>query len=263
MQEKEEVIFAIIVVIFILIFLGIMFLVILARNNARKNRLLFENERIKKEYEETLLKSRLEIQEHTLNHVSREIHDNIGQLLSLARLELNSIGAEADRGTTDELLEMAIAELRSLSHSLNTNHIKEKGFTQSLEDLLNQFQKSGKFQAFLIQDEDPFQLAEDKELILFRVIQELLNNITKHAQASEIKIELRHQKHLQQIIVTDNGVGFDTHSKKSQGIGLKNISERVAVIGGNLTIFSEIGKGTRINISIPNEREHHQSGHSG
>lgn len=105
MYAKEEVIFTIIIVIFILIFIAIMFMVFLVRNNARKNRLVFENERIRKEYEETLMNSRLEIQEHTLNYVSREIHDNVGQMLSLVRLQLNGIESPKDIEDTDQLLE--------------------------------------------------------------------------------------------------------------------------------------------------------------
>ncbi|MCO6498144.1 MAG: hypothetical protein J5I50_10825, partial [Chitinophagaceae bacterium] len=188
MYAKEEVIFTIIIVIFILIFFAIMFMVFLARNNARKNRLLFENERIKKEYEETLLNSRLEIQEYTFNYVSREIHDNIGQMLSLARLQLNGIESPDDIENTDELLGKAIADLRLLSHTLNTNHIKEKGLIPSVEELLNQFERSGKFKTHITLPEQSFHLSDDNELIVFRVIQELLNNISKHAQASEISI---------------------------------------------------------------------------
>lgn len=228
-------------------------MVFLARNNARKNRLLFENERIKKEYEETLLNSRLEIQEYTFNYVSREIHDNIGQMLSLARLQLNGIESPDDIENTDELLGKAIADLRLLSHTLNTNHIKEKGLIPSVEELLNQFERSGKFKTHITLPEQSFHLSDDNELIVFRVIQELLNNISKHAQASEISIVLNKKPGEQDIIIIDNGKGFDTQKVTSGGIGLKNISDRVAIMGGSLTINSEIGKGTSVNIRIPDD----------
>ncbi len=253
MYAKEEVIFTIIIVIFILIFIAIMFMVFLVRNNARKNRLVFENERIRKEYEETLMNSRLEIQEHTLNYVSREIHDNVGQMLSLVRLQLNGIESPKDIEDTDQLLEKAIADLRQLSHTLNTNHIKEKGFAPSVAELLKQFERSGKFKTVFINSEEPFHLSDDNGLIIFRVVQELLNNISKHAAASEIRIELRKKPAYQEVIISDNGKGFDTKATSSGGIGLRNISDRVEIMGGNLTINSEISKGTTVNIRIPHD----------
>ncbi|MCO5286651.1 MAG: sensor histidine kinase [Chitinophagaceae bacterium] len=253
MYAKEEVIFTIIIVIFILIFIAIMFMVFLVRNNARKNRLVFENERIRKEYEETLMNSRLEIQEHTLNYVSREIHDNVGQMLSLVRLQLNGIESPKDIEDTDQLLEKAIADLRQLSHTLNTNHIKEKGFAPSVAELLKQFERSGKFKTVFINSEEPFHLSDDNGLIIFRVVQELLNNISKHAAASEIRIELRKKPTYQEVIISDNGKGFDTKAASSGGIGLRNISDRVEIMGGNLTINSEISKGTTVNIRIPHD----------
>src|SRR5690606_35692931 len=91
MRANEEVVFTIIVVIIILVFLAIMFLVALARHNQRRNKLILENQKIKKDFEQTLLNTQLEIQEQTLTHISREIHDNIGQVLSLARLQLHSL----------------------------------------------------------------------------------------------------------------------------------------------------------------------------
>lgn len=253
MQAKEEVIFTIIVVVIVLIFLGIMFLVILARNNAKRNRLMFENERIKKEFEKTLLNTRLEIQEQTLSRVSREIHDNIGQTLSLVRLQINTLGdrpEEEDVSYTDELLGKAITDLRTLSHSLNTNHIKEKGFEESLRQLLGQLEKTGKFTTDFNVSQDEFRIDDEKGMILFRIIQEVLNNIVKHAEAQHIKVYLSQSEEGSEIGVEDDGCGFDVASIKGgeSGIGLRNIKERAKVIGGNLEILSKPGEGTIVKI---------------
>lgn len=251
MQAKEEAIFTIIVVVLVLVFLAILFLVFLARNNNRKNRLLFENERIKKEYEETLLHTQLEIQEQTLNHVSREIHDNIGQTLSLARLQINSSEANEDTEAADQLLGKAIADLRTLSHSLNTNHIKENGFTESLKTLLGQFEKTGKFKVDFRNENQNFELPDDEGLIVFRVIQEVLNNITKHAKADAINVWLQQERNTGIIRIEDNGCGFDMNGNEAKGIGLRNIADRIRIIGGKLMVHSEINKGTTIEISLP------------
>jgi len=252
MQGKEEVIFTIIVVVFLLIFLAIMLLVFLAKNNTRKNRLLFENERIKREYEDALLNTRLEIQEHTLDYVSREIHDNIGQMLSLARIQLNNIESEEYK-ETDELLGRAIADLRALSHNLNTNHIKDIGFNEALQNLVEQFGRSGKYHIKLQNEDSQFYIDEEKGLIIFRIIQEVLNNITKHANASEINIQLDTHAEQSEINIIDNGKGFDPAKLNGGGIGLKNMNDRIKLIGGKLNISSVLGKGTHVKILLPHE----------
>lgn len=255
MQAKEEIIFTIIVIVIVMIFFGILFLVMLARHNTRKNRFLYENEKIKKYFEETLLNTRLEIQEQTLNHISQEIHDNIGQVLSLVRLQINTLAAQPSQeeiANTDVLLEKAIADLRSLSHSLNTNTIKEKGFIESVKQILLQFEKTGKFRITFHPGDSDFFISDDYGIILFRIIQEVLNNIVKHAQASEISFKITSKIGVQEIAITDNGRGFDTGLENGNvgGIGLKNIIERTKVIGAKLSLISQPGTGTTVLITL-------------
>lgn len=260
MQAKEEVIFTIIVVILALVFLAIFFLVFLTRNNARKNRMLFENERIRKEFEKTLLHTQLEIQEQTLSHVSREIHDNIGQTLSLVRLQLNMPDAAIERvqekennmHEADELLGKAIQDLRALSHSLNTNMVAEKGFVASVEDLLRQLERAGRYQTQLVLPDEHFDMDDDRGIILFRMVQEILNNIVKHAQAKNIRITLRQDDDLSSVVIVDDGRGFDPQEEtgSGKGMGLAGIRERAGVLGGRLEIDSRTGEGTAMTITF-------------
>lgn len=252
MRANEEVIFTIIVVIIILVFLAIMFLVALARHNQRRNKLIFENQKIKKDFEQTLLNTQLEIQEQTLTHISREIHDNIGQVLSLARLQLHTLSespSEEDIDYTDNLLEKAITDLRGLSHSLNTNSIKENGFAASVEKILEQFDKTGKFKTTFY-DEVGFTISDDHGIILFRIIQEVLNNIVKHAQATEITIRIEKPDEQTIISITDNGKGFNTEKLHSAdgGIGIRNITERAFIIDAKLSLISQVNHGTTVRI---------------
>ncbi len=254
MRANEEVIFTIIVVIIILVFLAIMFLVALARHNQRRNKLLYENQKIKKDFEQTLLSTQLEIQEQTLTHISREIHDNIGQVLSLARLQLHSLstnGQEDDIEYTDNLLEKAITDLRGLSHSLNTNSIKENGFSASVIKVLAQFQKTGKFKTSFF-DETNFSVSDDHGIILFRIIQEVLNNIVKHADATEILIRIEKIDDHATISIVDNGKGFDIQKLNSaeSGIGIRNITERAIIINAKLSVFSQQNNGTTVRITF-------------
>ena len=254
MRANEEVVFTIIVVIIILVFLAIMFLVALARHNQRRNKLLYENQKIKKDFEQTLLSTQLEIQEQTLTHISREIHDNIGQVLSLARLQLHSLstnGQEDDIEYTDNLLEKAITDLRGLSHSLNTNSIKENGFSASVIKVLAQFEKTGKFKTSFF-DESNFSVSDDHGIILFRIIQEVLNNIVKHADATEILIRIEKIDDHQTISIVDNGKGFDIQKLNSSesGIGIRNITERAIIINAKLSVFSQQNIGTTVRITF-------------
>lgn len=252
MQAKEEVIFTIIVIVIVLVFLGILFLVMLARHNTRKNHLLFENEKIKKEFEKTLLNTQLEIQEQTLTHVSREIHDNIGQILSVARLQLNSLDNNNDIQQTDELIGKAISDLRALSHSLNTNSITENGFIASVKKILSQLEKTGKYETTFSDTTENFNLSDDHAIILFRIMQEILNNIVRHANATTIEIKMKGNNGCFEIEIEDNGCGFDTGiiNKKDGGIGLKNIIARAKVIGAKVSLFSQLQNGTTIRITI-------------
>ncbi|MEO7316337.1 MAG: ATP-binding protein [Ginsengibacter sp.] len=252
MRANEEVIFTIIVVIIILVFLAIVFLVALARHNQRRNKLLFENQKIKKDFEQTLLNTQLEIQEQTLMHISREIHDNIGQVLSLARLQLHSLstnGQDDDIEYTDNLLEKAITDLRALSHSLNTNSIKDEGFSASVIKVLRQFENTGKFKTSFI-DETNFSVSDDHGIILFRIIQEVLSNVVKHADATEIIIRIEKMGDRTTINIIDNGKGFDLENLKSaeSGIGIRNITDRAMIIGAKLSLISQQNIGTTVRI---------------
>lgn len=259
MQAKEEVIFTIVVVILVLVFLAIFFMVFLVRNNARKNRLLFENERIRKEFEKTLLHTQLEIQEQTLSHVSREIHDNIGQTLSLVRLQLNmqdipgqNVQKTGKMHEADELLGKVIQDLRLLSHSMNTNMVADKGFVASVEALLQQLQRTGRYQTLLDIYNEHFSIDDDRGIILFRMVQEILNNIVKHAHAKNIRISMKQDDDASSVVIQDDGKGFDPQMKtgSGKGMGLASIMERAGVIGGSLEIDSHAGEGTIMTITF-------------
>lgn len=221
----------------------------------RKNKLILEKEIMAAKFGQTLLQSKLEIQEQTFSDIGREIHDNIGQVLSLARININTVNAPGDTAKLtliDELMEKALADLRSLSHSLDADIIRKKGWLEMLRKLLNDLQKSGKFETSLKADEGLPALGNEKPIILFRMIQEMINNIIRHANADKIKIEAKKEMDGLVIIVSDNGRGFDT-KLASQGAGLRNLENRAKMIGADLYIRSETGSGTIITIALKSE----------
>lgn len=223
----------------------------------RKNKLLLEQERMNIAFEQTLLKSKLEIQENTFNDISREIHDNIGQVLSLVRINLNTLDTSADAekiNLMDELMGKAITDLRNLSHSLNADHIRNTGWLPPVTKLLSDLQKTGKYTTHIHYDENLSLPGSDKPIILFRMIQEIINNIIRHAAADTIHLDARKEDGKMVIKIGDNGKGFDV-GKNPAGVGLQNLKNRAKMINADLHIKSEKGEGTTVTISIKKEND--------
>jgi signal transduction histidine kinase len=218
----------------------------------RKNKLLLEKERMSIQFEQTLLQSKLEIQEQTFHDISGELHDNIGQVLSLVSINLNTLNAPQDTdkiAKMDELLGKALTDLRNLSHSLDADYIRNNGWTDLVQKLLSNVQNTGKFTTRLQLDENLPPLGTEKPIILFRMIQEVINNIIKHAEANTIYLNA--QKNNDQLVITikDNGKGFSGNNIAG-GAGLHNLQNRAKTINAELTINSEPGAGTVVTISI-------------
>jgi signal transduction histidine kinase len=221
----------------------------------RKNKLLLEKERMNIEFEQTLLRSQLEIQEHTFAHISKEIHDNIGQVLSLVRLNLNTLNVQANTEKItlmDDLLEKALTDLRNLSQSLDADFIRKNGWATPVSKLLQHLQNTGKYTTQVQLDENLPPLGNEKPIILFRMIQEVINNIVRHAAADTIVLQAQKQDGKLVIIIRDNGKGFNSLTI-SDGAGLRNLENRSKMINADLDISSEPGKGTCVTISIKTE----------
>lgn len=212
---------------------------------------------MKSEFQKTLLHTQLEIRENTLRSISQEIHDNIGQMLTLAKLNLNtlvSVIEEKDLNKirdTRELIAKTLQDLRDLSRSLNPDSIASVGLAKTVEIELLRIQRTIDIETNLEIYGQVVFIASDKELILFRIIQEAINNVVKHSHASKLNIEIRFDSEEMLITISDNGKGFNLSDRQLDGSGLRNIESRSALIGAHLVINSRINKGTVINIHLP------------
>ena len=218
----------------------------------RKNTLLQEKDNLQAFYEQTIVRSRLDMQEQAFTQISQEIHDNIGQVLSLVRLQLNTLGLEEERiAPTDELLGRAIKDLRNLSHNLNTARILEGGFSFAVKQLLSHLDNTRQFQTSFSGGDVNTEMGEEKTLILFRIFQEVINNIIHHANAKTIKVNIETKDFGFRVSVTDDGKGFNHDGmKKGQGLGIANMRQRAALIGAELMIASAEGRGTTVTINV-------------
>lgn len=213
-------------------------------------------------YQQEILKSQLEMQHQTLQHVGRELHDNIGQLLSVARINLNVLEESVGDAEilnyilqTNEVVDQSINALRALSKSLDGNIVQDFGLEESISHELQRIRKTKKFETEITVNGNRYTLEREREIILFRIIQEILNNALKHSQAQHLNVHLEYSPENFSVTVSDDGIGFDISVIKNadldqSGSGLRNISRRIELIGGNCELVSKIGKGTTINLHI-------------
>ena len=215
----------------------------------------------KYQFQQTLLQAQLEIQEQTLKNISQEIHDNVGQVLTLAKLNLatTSVAEEAASEkikTSQQLIGKAIQDLRDLSRSLNTDYVEEMGLVRSIEYELELLQKTGSIETELNMEGKIVKFDKQKELILFRIVQEAIHNIMKHADAKKITAAIHFTNDAMQIVIKDNGKGFDLSplndaGNQSFGLGLRNMNSRATLIGALFSVNSAIGNGTEVSLQLP------------
>jgi len=222
---------------------------------------LKEKQELQSSFQQELLKTRLEIQEETFRNISQEIHDNIGQALSFVKLNLNLVDPHNAAVVIDKLSESknlltkTIQDLRDLARSLNTDFVSEIGLQVAIEQLLQILDKTGQYKTSIFVKGTLFKNNAQRELVVYRIVQELLNNIVKHAQASAIDIEMHYLSEKLIITVKDNGKGFDVKAARSienkNSLGLRNMANRMNMITGSIGISSTPGGGTNAVIELP------------
>ncbi|MGY4537127.1 signal transduction histidine kinase [Mucilaginibacter sp. UYNi724] len=227
--------------------------------NRRKKRHQEETVMLQKNFETELLKTQMEVQEQTLKTVAYDLHDNIGQLLSLTTITLSSINLDDNKNTAEkialveDLTMRSIKEVKALSRLLHGEEIVSRGLKAAIEFELEWLKRSDKFLVNLDHNNVPFNGDTAKETILFRLFQEIINNIIQHAKATEINIKLEGAVENYNLIISDNGMGFDVEEilARKAGMGLHNIIKRSGMINGNASIVSTPVNGTTITINVP------------
>lgn len=217
---------------------------------------------MKDKYEKEALRSQLEIQENTFKNIAQELHDNIGQMLSVVKLSLSILPMEKDHQAyeqvknSQEVLNKAIIDLSNLTKSLHTERIADIGLIESIRFELYAIRKAGIVQVQFHPEGNETPLSEQKAVFLFRMFQEILNNILKHAKASEVIVHVKFLDDIFVLEIKDNGIGFSVEEKKQStssgsGVGLRSLFNRAQIIGAELTMNSEPGKGTNVLIRLP------------
>jgi len=215
---------------------------------------LKEKETMEADFEKQLLQSQLETQEETLNQLSTEIHDNVGQLLNSTKLLIGltqrSLTESPETLTmADETLAKAIQELRSLSKSLNKEWLQQFNFIENLESEIARINAAKSLQIHLFRPAT-LSLKAEGQIILFRIVQEVLQNAIKHAQAKNIEITIKDNNQLLTISIADDGTGFD-EATAAKSVGILNIKHRTHLLGGTVQWRSSGSNGTEVTIQLP------------
>lgn len=209
-------------------------------------------------FSQELSNAQLEIQEQTFLSISQEIHDNVGQILSLAKVQLNLMEEQAQEknpllSDVSENISKAMTDLRDLSKGLNSERIRVIGLLPAVEQEVQRINRTGILHIQLSSSGTEEKGDGRRELILFRVIQECLQNIIKHAQATQVSIAFSFRPGQILAQITDNGKGFNPAEalQVSSGLGLRNMHKRMELIGGTVYFDSQEKQGTRIQLFMP------------
>ena len=232
--------------------------VLLHNRKQRLNRIDKQNlQNLQAKFDEALLRSKVEIQERILQDISLDLHDNISQLASLVKINLNTLKLESSAESaqklefTKELCRRLIADLKMLSAGLRDDHVQSVGLLKAIELELEKINKLGVTQAHLTTQTNAISLPDNNATIAFRMVQEILHNSLKHAGAKNLEVSVQKKENCYILAIRDDGVGFQSGSLlPGSHSGLKNLQERAALIHASLEVHSKPGAGTDVQLKL-------------
>lgn len=252
-SERYLLIYMVAILVIVTTLVIIFFVVFLKR----KNKLLLDRMKQQQAFEAEITQAQTETQEQTLKNIGWELHDNVGQLLSFASMQLSILKMQMTddvkdkfKDTSDALKE-SLAEVRLLSKTLNNEVVLNIGFEKSITNELNRLKKMKFTSAELKIIGDKMDFKDRKhEIIIFRILQEFLSNSVKYSDAKNLNITLEYKPNNLIITATDDGKGFDINNIE-KGSGLINMKSRAALINANLELTSKPKEGVYLVLNYP------------
>ena len=254
--SQEVIIIVIGCAFFLLVAIGIIILILIYQK--KQIRYIYEKKELQNQYKEEILRSQIEAQEKTLSNMGKEIHDNIGQLLSSAKMLINvAMRKMPDVGDTlrqsDQSLSKAITDLRALSKSLSSEWLEQFSLYENLENEAKRINSSGEI-TMTVAHQGNMDMMKDRQLMLFRMVQEAFQNSLKHGKATLISINVKQLGSTLHTSIEDNGKGFDPTDETKHGFGILNMKHRVSLMGGT-ALWKSAPTGTTVTIEIPLHNE--------
>jgi two-component system NarL family sensor kinase len=245
-QQGTAGLFLAIIILFsvcvIMVFLFVIF-------QKKKNVLLIKQVESLQQYEKEITESQVEIREQTLRNISWELHDNIGQLLTLAKIQLQSVADNPENiKEVNDNLTTILNEVRSLSKVINPDFVSNIKLNEAIQLEIDRFNRLNYIQSSLHVEGQYYNIDSKAEIIIFRILQEFFSNTIKHSKASILNVKMKYLEDKLIIIAEDNGKGFDTTNVSANGIGLNNMKKRGKLINAEVSIQSELNNGTQLKI---------------
>ena len=203
----------------------------------------------------------LRVQEEERRRISRDLHDDINQRLALLAMDIEAVGRQlsfspghvgrAVRAIQERVVELSDV-VRHLAYQLHPSILDDLGLPIALQRLVDDFTARSHIRGSFGHKNIPEAVPQEIATCLYRVTQESLNNVVRHAEASRVDVELTRTQSELMVTITDNGVGFDSEQPRngSYGLGLLGMKERVALVHGDLEVISAVGKGTRVQVVV-------------
>ncbi len=241
--------------VFMLVTFILLILVLMQKKHKGFNAYLLE---IKAKYDQELSRAHIETQEQILRQIGRELHDNVGQMLSLVKLGIRGLKIDQNeeaKNTVEEvmdILEKTLADIRDISRSMNFDSIRNGGLVKSIEMQVAFMQRTGNCNVEMHIHGDVIPISNDKEIILFRILQEAISNTLRHSIATNILISLIYDSKTFKLQIEDNGKGFDLANLiaiPNQINGIYNMQCRAKLIGSEFNMDSKPGAGTTVTIT--------------
>lgn len=223
----------------------------------------FNRKQLELEYQKKMMEAALESQENERRRVAADLHDSIGAMLSTIRLSLitHVKRNQSDTESINEskkMLDETIDSVRRISRDLMPSTLEKFGLIQALSELCERFQNTSLLSIIFSESGETPAISKSRELMIFRIVQELLNNAIKHSRSTSINVSVENTDMLT-VVVEDNGIGFNIMDQKEdrtsgKGLGLFNIENRARLVGGSIEYQSETAKGSRITLRLPYEK---------
>lgn len=258
-MNEQQIFFAFLLGTLLLTIFTISLGIFLIEHKRKQKENQLEKQKLEYDYKNALLKTRLEEQEKSMTLISEEIHDNIGQVLGLSKMYLHNVLTHVHTedgknfgSMAEQLLAQAIKELRHISHSLNSELLEKTGLDNSIEREITFLQETTSIYCSFQSSGTPYKFGREKNVIIFRIAQEALQNAVKHSEAGRIGLSLDYQPNRLVMIIQDDGRGFDIAAAEgNNSLGLRNIRTRSALLHADIDIRTTPRKGTTIELSIP------------
>jgi len=195
--------------------------------------------------------------ENERKRMASDLHDELGPLLSAVRIQINYLEAKNENDQkivafANKHIDDILTKTREISYNLMPNTLVRKGLIKALQEYVNKLSQIHKLKINFEAD-SPIELSKEKEINIYRILQEIIHNTIKHADATQLAIKLKKQNGMLELMTADNGIGFDMDNKmeSSEGLGLINLQSRTEVLNAKFNYHSALGHGTQYIFEIP------------